>query len=569
MDPATINSATVRLLDAGNVPVFASVTYNAATRTATLEPDVRLDPATTYTVKVTGGATGATAVGGGTMAGDFTSSFTTTQTAAFSIWGPSFTPAIASFEDPNSIELGVRFRSDIDGFITGVRFYKGTDNSGTHTGSLWTTGGTLLATATFTAETGSGWQQVDFSEPVEIAADTNYIASYFAPTGHYSLSPGYFTASGFDNGTIHALQSVAGEGNGVFTYTPVSAFPNDTFGGNNYWVDPVFVPPPEEEPNQAPVAESQSISVAEDAKATILLGATDDRTAPADLTFQILSLPTKGVLKRNGVAVSIGQTFTGSPSNLTYEPGAETQGGAADSFTFKVVDPQGLESAPATVSIGITKAVVDGAFVLGPGGILRIGGTAANDVITVTRTNTGKLKITFGKVTVSESILASAVSEVRVWGRAGADVITMVAMTTPAMLSGGDGNDVLVSGAGNDLLLGGNGDDVLTADGGNDVLVGGDGRDALSGMTGDDVLIAGQALGGISQQGLRTLGAEWVASRTTTAQEAADVDKVVTDDDADVLSGGAGNDWFIINLGDKVMDFTNKVGNKDVITYVS
>ncbi len=58
-----------------------------------------------------------------------------------------------------------KFRSDIAGFITGVRFYKGAANTGTHVGHLWTANGTLLAEATFNAETASGWQQVDFSTP--------------------------------------------------------------------------------------------------------------------------------------------------------------------------------------------------------------------------------------------------------------------------------------------------------------------------------------------------------------------------------------------------------------------
>ena len=40
------------------------------------------------------------------------------------------------------------------GTITGVRFYKESDNTGTHTGSLWTAGGTLLATGTFSGESG-------------------------------------------------------------------------------------------------------------------------------------------------------------------------------------------------------------------------------------------------------------------------------------------------------------------------------------------------------------------------------------------------------------------------------
>ena len=54
---------------------------------------------------------------------------------------------------PSAVELGVKFRADQPGFVTGIRFYKGAGNTGTHVGNLWTSDGTLLATATFTGET--------------------------------------------------------------------------------------------------------------------------------------------------------------------------------------------------------------------------------------------------------------------------------------------------------------------------------------------------------------------------------------------------------------------------------
>ena len=69
--------------------------------------------------------------------------------------------------------------------MTGIRFFKGKNNTGTHAGSLWTSTGTLLAEATFTGETASGWQQVNFSKAVEITPGT-HVAAYLAPNGHYS-----------------------------------------------------------------------------------------------------------------------------------------------------------------------------------------------------------------------------------------------------------------------------------------------------------------------------------------------------------------------------------------------
>src|SRR5262249_9321659 len=75
--------------------------------------------------------------------------------------------------DPNvsaSVELGVKLRASTPGVVSAVRFYKGTLNTGTHIGNLWTGAGSLLATATFANETASGWQQVNFATPVAISA---------------------------------------------------------------------------------------------------------------------------------------------------------------------------------------------------------------------------------------------------------------------------------------------------------------------------------------------------------------------------------------------------------------
>ncbi|WNF12856.1 bluetail domain-containing putative surface protein [Microcystis aeruginosa] len=55
-------------------------------------------------------------------------------------------------------------------------------------------------------------------------------------------------------------------------------------------------------------------------------------------------------------------------------------------------------------------------------------------------------------------------------------------------LFGGDGNDTISGGAGDDKLFGEEGNDVLNGGSNNDVLYGGNGNDSLNGDTGDDVL---------------------------------------------------------------------------------
>src|SRR5262249_10931736 len=108
---------------------------------------------------------------------------------------PQGTTPTQSSPNNQGVELGVKFRADFVGTVTGVRFYKGFTDTGVHTGSLWTSGGALLATGTFTNETASGWQQLNFSSPIQISANTTYIVSYYT-AGPFFYDLNYFLNSG-------------------------------------------------------------------------------------------------------------------------------------------------------------------------------------------------------------------------------------------------------------------------------------------------------------------------------------------------------------------------------------
>ncbi len=134
-----------------------------------------------------------------------------------SVWDDATIPTVTSSSDPGSVELGVKFRTLTDGFVTGVRFYKGTGNNGTHIGNLWAQDGTLLGRATFTNETGSGWQTVLFDNPVAVTAGNVYVASYFAPNGGYAIDVNFFAGGGVGNGPIELLGDGEAGGNGVYS----------------------------------------------------------------------------------------------------------------------------------------------------------------------------------------------------------------------------------------------------------------------------------------------------------------------------------------------------------------
>jgi hypothetical protein len=148
-------------------------------------------------------------------------------------------PAEAADADSQAVEVGVKFRSDEDGFITGLRFYKGAGNNGTHVGHLWSAGGQQLAEATFAGESASGWQEVTLDTPVAVTANTTYIASYHAPAGHYAFNSQYF-ATGKHNPPLHGLAEGTDGPNGVYKYGASGSFPTDTFNSGNYWVDVRF-----------------------------------------------------------------------------------------------------------------------------------------------------------------------------------------------------------------------------------------------------------------------------------------------------------------------------------------
>ncbi|RCJ27108.1 hypothetical protein A6770_02820 [Nostoc minutum NIES-26] len=240
MNSATINTSTFELRGPNNALVSATVSYNAANRTVTLTPSSPLVALTTYNATVKGGATGVKDQAGNALAANYTWSFTTAETqSSVSIWNSSATPTNPSENDPDAVEVGVKFRSDVNGSITGIRFYKGSGNTGTHIGNLWSSGGTLLRSATFSNETASGWQQVNFSTPVAITANTVYVASYHADVGRYAADSGFFAAAGVDNPPLHALRNGVSGGNGIYRYG-ASGFPNNTYQSSNYWVDVVF-----------------------------------------------------------------------------------------------------------------------------------------------------------------------------------------------------------------------------------------------------------------------------------------------------------------------------------------
>jgi hypothetical protein len=239
LNASTVTSSTFTLTGPNNTPV--SGTYSVSGSTATLTPAAALAASTTYAATLT---TGIKDVNGSSLASNSTWSFTTAAVAAgctsnCTIWPSTATPATPDDGPDNPVELGMKFRADSDGTVSAIRFYKASTNTGAHVGHLWSSTGQLLATATFTGETASGWQQVILSPAVPIAANTVYVVSYHTTVGHYADDQNFFATAGVDNPPLHALQNGVSGVNGVYAYGS-GTFPNQGFNASNYWVDVVF-----------------------------------------------------------------------------------------------------------------------------------------------------------------------------------------------------------------------------------------------------------------------------------------------------------------------------------------
>ena len=132
----------------------------------------------------------------------------------------------------------------------------------------------------------------------------------------------------------------AGVTNGVVSYSPEANF----FGSDSFKVsvsdgtlnDTVTVNVIVESVNDAPTANAQTLTTAEDTALNVTLTGAD--VDGDTLAYAVVTQPSGG-------------TLSGTAPNLTYTPNKDFNG--SDSFTFRVSD-NSLDSAPATVNITVT-----------------------------------------------------------------------------------------------------------------------------------------------------------------------------------------------------------------------
>ncbi|WP_457187319.1 DUF4082 domain-containing protein [Nocardioides sp. P5_E3] len=219
-------------LKQGATTVPGTAALSADGKQLTFTPGAALAPSTGYTVEVSG----VRSDDGVPLATQTWSFATAASTVPVVRLLDGLAPA-THVQDTAPIEVGMAFTSSSAGSVTGVRFWKGPGNSGTHTGSLWSSTGTRLGTVTFTDETADGWQNAEFAEPIAIVPGQSYVVSYYSPSGDYSATGGYFSQAR----TAGPLSAPAGS-NGLYRYATGGGFPTGSWNSTNYFVDVLFRP---------------------------------------------------------------------------------------------------------------------------------------------------------------------------------------------------------------------------------------------------------------------------------------------------------------------------------------
>ncbi len=182
---------------------------------------------------VTGVAVGSATITVTTQDGNYTATSAITVASVPTTFTVLTTQVPAGSEVDNSCELGMKFRSSQAGLITKIRYYRPAAETGSHIGRLWSSTETLLASASFTGETSSGWQEVTLSTPFAILANTTYVVSVNSNNSYVYTINGLQAA--ITNGPLSSIPGA----NGIFTYS-AGSFPDESYQNTNYFRDITF-----------------------------------------------------------------------------------------------------------------------------------------------------------------------------------------------------------------------------------------------------------------------------------------------------------------------------------------
>jgi len=223
-----------------------------------------------------------------------------------------------------------------------------------------------------------------------------------------------------------------------------------------------------------------------------------------------------------------------------------------------------------------------------PGAVF-VGGTTGADTIAITPVAGNGIQVAMNYVSYGTFY---PTGHVIVYGQGGNDIIKTAAqmingvltyVSVPAIFFAGNGNDILnvMGSSANNVLVGGAGADLLIGGQGRDVLIGGSGTSTLRAGAGGDILIGGTTSFDNNAAALAAVLAEWSRTDVDYLTRVAHLNgtssgglngsvllikstTVHNNGLADSLSGGAGLDWYFAGVLDVLLN--NAAG--EIVTWI-
>jgi hypothetical protein len=403
------------------------------------------------------------------------------------------------------------------------------------------------------------------------AADTAagfHYAYDFNNDGVFDVGDGTYAGSGTSaTATVPAIYTADGPSNAI-----VKARIIDQKGGFTDYTTSIVVK------NVAPTASAGGpYSTFDDTPITLTATASDPAGALDPLTYA-WDLDNNGTFETSGASVSFNPVLLGYSGNQT-----------------RTVNLQVSDGDGGVTTVATTVQVLGQGTVLSNGVLSVVGSNTANDTVQVSQSG-GQIRVSNG---TTQSFNAASVSRIEIRTRGGNDIVIVgLEVTTPllidggagndlltagggdSVLLGGPGNDILVGGPGNNILVGGDGNDILIGAAGRDLLIGGKGSDVLSGGTGDDIVIGGYTTYDSNVASLDAIMAIWTSSASFSARVASLTGTggmlkagttVLDDDSKDVMDGGSGRDLYFANTNfhDPGMDLVAMQQTLDALVSVN
>jgi hypothetical protein len=138
--------------------------------------------------------------------------------------------------DNGPFEFGMKLGFEVGGYITALRFYKPSGDSGftPRIAHVWDADGVELASVTFSSETSSGWQEADLDDPLAVGEGAVLIVSY--NTGAkvpYTVGGISSVPANSDVTPVSGIYSSGGAGG-------VGTFPTNAVAGQLMFADVVY-----------------------------------------------------------------------------------------------------------------------------------------------------------------------------------------------------------------------------------------------------------------------------------------------------------------------------------------